>query len=80
MLALPIDAGEALDLPPIADIVASHSLMQLAETALYRDAILATADRMDIEVHRHEPASVAANLGLSPADVVARLPRTWTRD
>jgi len=52
----------------------------LAETALYRDAILATADRMDIEVARHEPASVAANLGLSPADVVARLPRTWTRD
>lgn len=75
-LALPIDAGEALDLPSVADIVASLSLMYVAETARYRDALLATADRMDIEVHRYEPASVAAN----PA-WTARLspPRTWTR-
>lgn len=82
VLALPIDANEAVDLPPVAAIVASHSLMHVAETALYREALLTAAQLSGIDVHRYEPATVATNLAkaarLAPAEVDARLAE-WGR-
>lgn len=62
VLALPIDASDTHELPPTADIVASHSLMHVAETALYREALLAAADKHGLEVHRYEPATVRTEL------------------
>lgn len=62
VLALPIDPVEAHELPPVADLVASHSLMHVAETALYRDAWLAAAAEHGLVVHRYQPATVRTEL------------------
>lgn len=36
--------------------------MRVAETALYREALLAAADKHGLEVHRYEPATVRTEL------------------
>jgi len=65
--------------------------MHVAETALYREAVLAAAEQHGIEVHRYEPATVATRLaqltGLGPSAVDEQLAewgrvvgRPWRRE
>jgi hypothetical protein len=82
VVAVPLDEGDDVAGAPLAEVLASHRLIHVAEQQLYRDALAGAAAREGVAVVRYAVSSLARaadDIGCPPGEVPQRL-ASWVRE